>query len=200
MNLTVFLNAFTSYFVIIDPIGAALLFYSLTLGRTFQQRLKLIGKSVIIAAIIILLFGWLGERLLTTLGISMDALRVAGGILLFNTAFRMITSAPLPDKPTERPVGDISVYPMAIPLMAGPGTLTLTVLLMADATGIGGQATVLLAAMLVLLITLTLALLATHIRKLIGKTGDEIIQRLLGVILAALAIQFVANGVIGLML
>lgn len=200
MNLTAFLNAFTSYFVIIDPIGAALLFYSLTLGRTFQQRLKLIGKSVIIAATIILLFGWLGERLLTTLGISMDALRVAGGILLFNTAFRMITSAPLPDKPTERPVGDISVYPMAIPLMAGPGTLTLTVLLMADATGIGGQTTVLLAALLVLLITLTLALLATHIRKLIGKTGDEIIQRLLGVILAALAIQFVANGVIGLML
>lgn len=200
MNLTVFLNAFTSYFVIIDPIGAALLFYSLTLGRTFQQRLKLIGKSVVIAATIILLFGWLGERLLTTLGISMDALRVAGGILLFNTAFRMITSAPLPDKPTERPVGDISVYPMAIPLMAGPGTLTLTVLLMADATGIGGQATVLSAALLVLLITLSLALLATHIRKLIGKTGDEIIQRLLGVILAALAIQFVANGVIGLML
>ena len=73
-------------------------------------------------------------------------------------------------------------------------------LLMADATGIGGQATVLSAALLVLLITLSLALLATHIRKLIGKTGDEILQRLLGVILAALAIQFVANGVIGLML
>lgn len=200
MNLTVFLNAFTSYFVIIDPIGAALLFYSLTLGRTFRQRVKLIGKSVIIAASIILLFGWLGERLLTTLGISMDALRVAGGILLFNTAFRMITSAPLPDKPTERPVGDISVYPMAIPLMAGPGTLTLTVLLMADATSLAGQTTVLLAALSVLLITLALALLATHIRKLIGKTGDEIIQRLLGVILAALAIQFVANGILGLML
>ncbi|MHA7880024.1 MAG: MarC family protein [Saccharospirillum sp.] len=199
MNLTAFLNAFTSYFVIIDPIGAALLFYSLTLGRTFQQRLRLISKSVLIAAGIILVFGWLGEGLLTTLGISMDALRVAGGILLFNTAFRMITSAPLPDKPTERTVGDISVYPMAIPLMAGPGTLTLTVLLMADAAGTAGQTTVLLAALLVLLITLTLALLATHIRKLIGKTGDEIIQRLLGVILAALAIQFVANGVTGLM-
>lgn len=196
---TIFLNAFTSYFVVIDPIGASLIFYSLTLGQPFARRLKTIGKSMGIAASIILVFAWGGEALLTALGISMDALRVAGGILLFNTAFRMITSAPLPDKPTERALGDISVYPLAIPLTAGPGTLTLTVLLMADAEGVTGQGLVLGAALLVLLLTLGAALMATQIRRLVGKTGDEILQRLLGVILAALAIQFVANGVNGLL-
>lgn len=195
---TAFLNALASYFVVIDPIGASLIFYSLTVGRPFASRLKTIVKSMSIAAGIILLFAWAGEALLTALGISMDALRVAGGILLFNTAFRMITSAPLPDKPTERTLGDISVYPLAIPLTAGPGTLTLTVLLVADADGLAGQGLVVAAALLVLAMVLAGALMATQIRRLVGKTGDEIIQRLLGVILAALAIQFVANGVNGL--
>lgn len=198
MNTTLFLNAFTSYFVVIDPIGAALIFYSLTLGRTFRQRLRVILKATGIAAAVILVFAWAGEGLLTTLGISMDALRVAGGILLFNTAFRMITSAPLPDKPTDRSVGDIAVYPLAIPLMAGPGTLTITVLLMADAGSPANQGWVIAAVIAVLLVTLAAGLLASQIRRVIGKTGDEIIQRLLGVILAALAIQFVANGANGL--
>lgn len=195
---TAFLNAVASYFVVIDPIGAALIFYSLTVGRPFASRLKTIVKSMSIAAGIILLFAWVGEALLTALGISMDALRVAGGILLFNTAFRMITSAPLPDKPTEPTLGDISVYPLAIPLTAGPGTLTLTVLLAADADGLVGQWLVVAAAFFVLGLVLMGALMATQIRRLVGKTGDEIIQRLLGVILAALAIQFVANGINGL--
>ena len=195
---TAFLNALASFFVVIDPIGTALIFYSLTVGRPFASRLKTLVKATAIAASIILLFAWAGEALLTALGISMDALRVAGGILLFNTAFRMITSAPVPDKPTERPLGDISVYPLAIPLMSGPGTLTLTVLLMADADGLSGQGIVIAAAMLVLAVTMAGALMATQIRRLVGKTGDDIIQRLLGVILAALAIQFVANGVNGL--
>ncbi|MFG1496273.1 MarC family protein [Saccharospirillum sp. HFRX-1] len=195
---TAFLNALASFFVVIDPIGTALIFYSLTVGRPFASRFKTLIKATAIAASIILLFAWAGETLLTALGISMDALRVAGGILLFNTAFRMITSAPVPDKPTERPLGDISVYPLAIPLMSGPGTLTLTVLLMADAEGLSGQGIVIAAAMLVLAVTMAGALMATQIRRLVGKTGDDIIQRLLGVILAALAIQFVANGINGL--
>lgn len=198
MNTTFFLNAFTSYFVVIDPIGCALIFYSLTRGKTLKMRAKTIVTSMSIAFGIILVFGLFGQNLLTALGISMDALRIAGGILLFNTAFRMITSAPVPDKPHDVPAGDITVYPLAIPLTAGPGTLTLTVLLTADASSTVEQGMVFAAALITVSITVALALSAAQLRKLLGKTGDEIIQRLLGVLLAALAIQFVVNGINGL--
>lgn len=200
MNATFFFNAFTSYFVVIDPIGCALIFYSLTLGQTTKQKAKTILKAMLIAFTIILVFGWIGERLLTALGISMDALRVAGGILLFNTAFKMITSAPNPDKPSTTQVTQITVYPLAIPLTAGPGTLTLTVLLMANSESTWDQFAVYLAAFATVSITVVLSILSNQLRKALGQTGDEIIQRLLGVLLAALAIQFVANGVNGLFL
>lgn len=205
MNTTVFFNALTSYFVVIDPIGCALIFYSLTLGQSTRQRAKTILKSVVIASGIIVSFALGGERLLTALGISMDALRVAGGILLFNTAFRMITKEPSNDSPHhEKPhdvrIGHITVYPLAIPLMAGPGTLTLTVLLMANSEQAADQAMVIAAALLTLGATVALSMLSGQIRKWLGVTGDEIIQRLLGVLLAALAIQFVANGINGLFL
>jgi len=200
VNSTFFFNALASYMVVIDPIGCALIFYSLTIGQSFRSRARTLLKALGIAATIIVLFGLYGQQLLAALGISMDALRVAGGILLFNTAFRMITSEPVPDKPHTQQVGDITVYPLTIPLMAGPGTLTLTVLLMADSGSSIEKSQVLLAAGLTLLATVALSLLAARLRRWLGKTGDEIIQRLLGVLLAALAIQFVANGIRGLML
>ncbi|WP_040557537.1 MarC family protein [Reinekea blandensis] len=205
MNTTFFFNALTSYFVVIDPIGCALIFYSLTLGQSTRQKAKTILKSMAIALGIILSFAIAGERLLTALGISMDALRVAGGILLFNTAFRMITKVPEDqslhhESPHDVRIGHITVYPLAIPLMAGPGTLTLTVLLMANGEQTVDQVMVIVAAVIVLLVTVLLSVLSGKLRKVLGQTGDEIIQRLLGVLLAALAIQFVANGVNGLFL
>lgn len=198
MNSTFFFNALTSYFVVIDPIGCALIFYSLTLGQSAKQKAKTMATSMLIAFGIIVVFALFGETLLTALGIEMDALRIAGGILLFNTAFRMITAEPTHDKPHDVRLGHITVYPLAIPLMAGPGTLTLTVLLMANAPSTVDQGLVIVAALSTLIVTLILAMLSAQLRKWLGKTGDEIIQRLLGVLLAALAIQFVANGVIGL--
>jgi len=125
-------------------------------------------------------------------------LRIAGGILLFNSAFRMITAEPSIEQPHDVRIGHITVYPLAIPLAAGPGTLTLTVLLMANAPSAVDKSFVLIAAFLTLLVTIALALAASKLRKWLGKTGDEIIKRLLGVLLAALAIQFVANGINGL--
>jgi len=184
--------------VVIDPIGCALIFYSLTIGRSLKSRARTLLKAFAIAASIVLLFGLFGQQLLASLGISMDALRVAGGILLFNTAFRMITAEPVPDKPRSARVGDITVYPLTIPLMAGPGTLTLTVLLMADSNSPLEKSWVMLAALLTLVATVSLSLLAAQLRLWLGQTGDEIVQRLLGVLLAALAIQFIANGIGGL--
>ena len=198
MNSTFFFNALTSYFVVIDPIGIALIFYSLSLGQSFKQKAKTIVTGMFIAFCIIVAFALLGESLLTALGIEMDALRIAGGILLFNSAFRMITAEPTLDKPLDVRIGHITVYPLAIPLAAGPGTLTLTVLLMANTPSVVDKSLVLVAAFLTLAVTIMLALAASKLRQWLGKTGDEIIKRLLGVLLAALAIQFVANGVNGL--
>lgn len=198
MNLTFFFNSLTSYFVVIDPIGAALIFYSLTLGQSLKQKAKTVIQSSVIALCIIIMFALFGQQLLSALGIEMNSLRIAGGILLFNTAFRMITSEPKPDAPQDVKVTNITVYPLAIPLMAGPGTLTLTVLLMANSSDTIEKVSVILAAFLILLATVTLSVLASKLRKLLGQTGDEIIQRLLGVLLAALAIQFVATGIQGL--
>lgn len=198
MNATFFINALTSYFVVIDPIGCALIFYSLTLGQTTKQKAKIILKAMLIAFSIIVVFGLVGEKLLTALGISMDALRVAGGILLFNTAFKMITSVPNHDGPANVSPGHVVVYPLAIPLTAGPGTLTLTVLLMANGESTLEKASVLIAALITVSTTVLLSVMSSQLKRWLGQTGDDIVQRLLGVLLAALAIQFVANGVNGL--
>lgn len=195
MPSELFLYAFTSYFVLIDPISAGLIFYGLTQTVSSKAKIKIALQAVLIAALIITLFAFVGEALLTRLGITIAALRVAGGILLFHTAFSMITQAPLPDKPKLSENFDLVVYPMAIPLLAGPATLTLTILLASSTQTMTELGWVLLSALLVLVITLFACLFSGVIKSLIGKKGDEVLRRLLGVILAALAVQFVANGV-----
>ncbi len=198
MNLTFFLNALTSFVVVMDPIGCALIFYSLTLGMSTPQKVKTLLQALTIALSIILAFALIGERLLLAMGISMDSLRIAGGILLFSTAFKMITSVPHPEQTSDVRVGSIIVYPLAIPLAAGPGTLTLTVLLMAKGETVLQQSLVIAAAATGLLLIFIFSVLSSNLRRWLGSTGDEIVQRLLGVILAALAIQFIASGVEGL--
>ncbi len=191
MFLDIYLHALTSYFVIIDPLGTAVIFHSLTGGaeRSYVRRMAL--RSVLISSAIVLLFGFCGEALLTGLGISIASLRVAGGLLLFFTAFNMITRQGQEDQRGQLQV-DISVYPLSIPLIAGPGCLTLTILLFSQS---GGSVSLLLAVATIYLLTLAAFLGAARIHKLIGQTGDDILRRLLGVVLAALAVQFIADGI-----
>lgn len=198
MDLDVLLHALTSYFVIIDPIGTAVLFHALTDGGDQGYARRMAIRAVLISTVIVLLFGFFGEQILTSLGISISALRVAGGLLLFYTAFDMITSKQIEKQCVDLKV-DISVYPLSIPLIAGPGCLTLTILLFADREGKGQTAALIVAVLLSYVVVLVSMLLSRHIRRLIGRTGDDILRRLLGVILAALAIQFVADGVRQLM-
>jgi len=195
MFLDRFLHALTSYFVIVDPIGTALIFHGLVSGAGRPYAVRMALRSVSISVAIVLLFGVFGERLLTSLGISIEALRVAGGLLLFYTAFHMITKGRTPSERRPKTLIDISVFPLSIPLIAGPGCLTLTILLFSN-PGSGSEILALiLAVLLVFLLTLACLLAATTIKKLIGETGDDILRRLLGVLLAALAIQFIADGV-----
>ncbi len=188
-----YLLALTSYFVIIDPIGTAVLFHGMTGDDDRSYMTRMAMRSVIISTIIVLVFGFFGETLLEKLGISIESLRVAGGLLLFYTAFHMITQ-----KREEQERGplkiDISVYPLSIPLIAGPGCLTLTILLFSN-TDVYGYIPLVLAVVTIFVLTLACFLCSSVISRIIGQTGDDILRRLLGVILAALAIQFIADGV-----
>jgi multiple antibiotic resistance protein len=191
MFLNIYLHALTSYFVIIDPIGTALIFHGLTAGseRSYTRRMAM--RSVLISTLIVLLFGLGGEAFLTSLGISIAAFRVAGGMLLFYTAFNMITRQGRAPR-RGQPQIDISVYPLSIPLIAGPGCLTLTILLFSQK---GAGVPLFFAVVTIFLLTLATFLVAGRIHRLIGQTGDDILRRLLGVVLAALAVQFIADGV-----
>ena len=147
----------------------------------------------------ILCFGFFGATLLTKLGISIESFRIAGGLLLFYTAFNMITKSEVfPLEGSGKGPEDISVFPLSFPLIAGPGCLTLTVLLYTEA---GQQAENIIALVLAILLvfghTFFCFLSAQRISGFMGETGNNIVKRLLGVVLASLSIQFIADGVMG---
>jgi len=195
MFTDIFLHALTSYFVVIDPIGTALIFHGLTTGceRAYAKRMAL--RSTLIAAAIVLVSAFFGQALLTKLGISIEALRVSGGLLLFITAFNMVTKGETGKKWESGEEVDISVFPMSIPLLSGPGCLTVTILLFSQTPTVSGSLSLVIAVLVIYLLTYLALSSANRVKDLIGRTGDDILRRLLGVILAALAIQFIADGV-----
>lgn len=196
MDLAAYLNAMIALFVIIDPIGAALIFHSLVPPDDMRHRIKMAVKATLISASLLILFGNFGEPLLQKLGISIDALRISGGILLFYTAFHMITKDIEYTSTDVRK--DIAVFPMSIPMLAGPGSLTLAILLFSKADSYKTTLSITMAILTISAITLTLMVLSRYVKRVIGRTGDDILRRFLGVILAALAIQFIHDGIVNL--
>lgn len=198
MDISIYLHALTALFVIIDPIGAALIFNSLVGDGDKKYRYKMATKAIVISGLTLILFGNYGETLFSHLGININSLRISGGLLLFFTAFQMITSdISFSNKGEQR---DISVFPMSVPLLAGPGTLTLALLLFSIDMEASGTMAVSAAIISTLLLTFVLMVISKNLKKVIGKTGDEILKRFLGVVLAALAIQFIYDGISNLML
>jgi multiple antibiotic resistance protein len=195
-----FVKAFIAYFVIIDPVGNALVFSALTRGKGADYARRMAGRSAFFSLTLVIIFGLWGEAILGYLGIEMDSFRIAGGLLIFYTAFGMITKSGNVGDPFQEGVfEDISVYPLAIPLIAGPGCLTLTVLLFSNVRGTGtGYPPLLLAILFIFILTYTCFRLSGSLARLVGQTVNNMFTRLLGVILAALAIQFVADGIKGL--
>ena len=196
-----FVSALVTFLVVIDPPGCAPIFASVTAGATPRHRRAMALRSVAIAAGILLFFALLGEELLGALGISLSAFRIAGGILLFLIAVDMVF-----EKRTERresraeevsarEVEDVSVFPMAIPMIAGPGSIASIMLLMARSEGLTESLVVLGALAATLVLTLLCLLLAGPLMRLLGHRMEAMITRLLGVILAALAAQFVIDGI-----
>lgn len=192
MDLLIFLNALTALFVIIDPIGTSLIFNALTQGQELRSRFIQAFKASLISAVLLVLFGNYGAGLLSYLGISIDALKISGGLLLFYTAFQMINRE-LRFSMTAKSE-DISVYPMSIPLLAGPGSLTVSILLFSNVPKPTDQLAVFMAVIVICCLTCLLMTASIYVKKVVGKTGDEILRRFLGVLLAALAIQFILDG------
>jgi len=194
MSIETFINALAAYFVIVDPIGAALIFYSLTSAYDRKRSIHIAFRAVLISIGIVFLFGFYGEFILKKLGISIEAIRVSGGLLLFYTAFRMITKKEITEDTLDAK-DDISVYPMSIPLIAGPGCLTLTILLFSAAHTARDLFALCLAIGIIFILTFAAFIFSNYLRAMIRKTGDDILKRLLGIILAALSVQFIADGI-----
>ncbi|MEO7564086.1 MAG: MarC family protein [Sphingomicrobium sp.] len=197
-----FSSAFVTFLVIIDPPGAAPIFSILTQGANPAQRRSMAMRSAFVAWIILMVFGLLGRPLLDTLGISLASFRVAGGILLFYIAFEMVFQQRKDRKESHAhqlegntpEVEDISVFPMGMPMIAGPGAIASVMLWISRAKTPIDIGLVLAAMTAVVLLTLVTMLLAAPLMRMIGDKIEAAITRILAVILSALAAQFVIDG------
>nr|WP_296750560.1 MarC family protein [Thioalkalivibrio sp.] len=195
--------AFTTFFVTVGPVDVAVVYAALTPRHTPAARKKMALRATVVATIILLAFALLGETLLSWLGISLPALRTAGGILLLLIGIDMVfarqsggVSATESETREASDRADLSVFPLATPLIAGPGAMGAAILLMAGTSGDAlHQATVIAMLLLVLLLTLACLLAAVRIQHLLGITGAQVLTRILGVLLCALAVQFVFDGI-----
>jgi multiple antibiotic resistance protein len=199
--LELYVSAFITFFVVIDPPGCAPIYAGLTTDASATQRRGMAVRAVLIAGAILLGFALFGEDLLRALHISLDAFKIAGGIMLFLIALEMVF-----EKRTQRredraqqimdtpEVEDVAAFPMAMPMIAGPGSIASVMLLMSQSSGIQAAAVVLAALGSVLLVTLIALIAAGPLMRVMGVKIEAVITRLLGVLLAALATQFVLDG------
>jgi multiple antibiotic resistance protein len=202
MPLDFAITALVTLFVVVDPIGLAPTFLAVTGGLPRSARRDVAVRATIIAGVILVGTALVGDLLFRALGISLSAFRIAGGLLLFAIAFEMVLGVRMrregqaAEEAIEEHVRNIAAFPLAIPLMAGPGAITATVLLAGRADG----STLFVGILLAVVVLVTLACLATfllagRISRLLGHTGNIVLSRLLGVLLAALAVQYVVDGI-----
>lgn len=208
MLTELFLSAFITLFVVIDPPGCAPIYAGLTKGASSAQARSMALRATFIAAIILLIFALFGQELLSALHIELNSFRIAGGLMLFFIAFDMVF-----EKRTQRredraekivaqnshspEIEDVSVFPMAMPMLAGPGAIAAIMLLMNEAEGLAQSLEVLCALAAVLIITAAALVAAGPLIRLLGDKVEAVITRLLGVLLAALAAQYVIDGLKG---
>jgi len=195
--------AFATFFATIGPIDVAAMFSALTANSTPEHRHSMAVRGTFIAGGILITFALVGEIMLGSLGISLPALRTAGGILLLLIGIDMVFArssggTTTTDDEEQEAISkqDISVFPIATPLIAGPGAMGAAVLLMANARGdLALQATVIASILAILALTLVALLLASKIQQILGVTGMHVISRVMGVLLSALAVQFIFDGI-----
>lgn len=201
IEMSFLITAFVALFVVIDPIGLTPLFVALTQGESAAKRRAIGIRACVTALFILLLFAVFGEALLGFIGISMPAFRVAGGVLLFITALDMLferrqkrRKSQADEEEEDDDSDDPSVFPLAIPLIAGPGSIATMILLVGQTEGVLGFASVFAVLLAVLAMVFIMFLGAGLLERLLGKTGINVVTRLLGMLLAALSVQFVLDG------
>ncbi len=199
--IELYISSLITFFVVIDPPGCAPIYAGLSASASALQKRAMAIRAVGVSTLILFVFALFGEALLKGLGISLASFRIAGGIMLFLIALEMVF-----EKRTERredraakvandpEAEDVSIFPMAMPMIAGPGSIASVMLLMSRNNGIERQAVVLAAMVTILLLTLVALLAAGPIMRILGAKIEAVITRLLGVLLAALAVQFVIDG------
>jgi multiple antibiotic resistance protein len=202
MPVDFLISAFVTLLIVLDPIGLAPTFVAITQGMPHTARRQVAIRASIIAAAVLGATALGGEKLLGALGISLAAFRIAGGLLLFSIASEMVfglriqRQSATAEQALEERVRNIAAFPLAIPLMAGPGAITAMVLLSGRAAGHPEMLAVLIGvAVVVIALCLLVFIAAARLEKLLGITGNVVLSRLLGVLLAALAVQFVVDGV-----
>ena len=202
MPLNFVISALVTLFVVVDPIGLAPTFLAVTEGLPRRARRSVALRASIIAGAILIGTALLGDWLFRALGISLSAFRIAGGLLLFSIAFEMVFGVRMrregeaAEQAVEEHVRNVAAFPLAIPLLAGPGAITATVLLAGRANGDLLLTGLLMAVVIFVAATSFVAfILAGRISGLLGMTGNIVLSRLLGVLLAALAVQFVLDGI-----
>lgn len=196
--------AFTTFFATVGPLDVGAVFAAMTPDASAKERRRMALRGTLIATVILLTFALAGELLLASLGISLAALRVAGGILLLLIAIDMVFARPSGGTSTTEEElregagkSDVTVFPLATPLIAGPGAMGAAILLMAEAQGDYLRQGVVLGMLLaVLVLTLASLLLASRLQRYLGVTGLHVVSRVFGVLLAALAVQFMIDGIL----
>ncbi|MDB5703508.1 MAG: Membrane protein MarC family [Sphingomonas bacterium] len=200
--IALYISSLITFFVVIDPPGCAPIYAGLSKGASPAHRRAMAIRAVLVASAILFVFALFGEDLLRALGISLASFRIAGGIMLFLIALEMVF-----EKRTQRredraakvaetpEVEDVSIFPMAMPMIAGPGSIASVMLLMSRNDGLQASIVILGALATILVLTLLALLAAGPIMRVLGAKIEAVITRLLGVLLAALAVQFVIDGV-----
>ncbi len=198
MTLPDLITAFVALFVVIDPIGLAPLFIALTAGNSAAARRSIAVRACLVAFALLTIFGLAGEGVLDFLGISLPAFRIAGGILLLLTALDMLferrSQRRQDQADTAPPEDDPSVFPLAMPLLSGPGAMATMILLTGQAEDAMGIAMIHGVMAAVLIVAFILFLMAGVLERLLGPVGINVVTRILGMLLAALAIQFMIDG------
>ncbi|MDD2754043.1 MAG: NAAT family transporter [Methanothrix sp.] len=196
-----FVYAFTTIFVIVNPVEATLIYVTLTSSLNSKERTHIYRRTTLVAFAIAILFSLGGDAVLRIFGITVDSLRVAGGILLFLVAIDMLRGVRRQNKVTEAELidansrEDVSIFPLAIPLLTGPGAITTVVVLMGAADSLAKKSMVLLAISLTFLATFFILKFSQYIDRALGITGIMVMTRIMGLILGAVAVSFVATGV-----
>lgn len=204
-HLHSFVSYFSKLFVTLDGIGLAPVFIALTANSKAKWRNIMMNKAIVIAFFILLFFAYTGSVVLDLLGISLTALKIAGGILLLIMAIDLVLGNPEPAMNSENKEerkesmkrADISVFPLAIPLLSGPATITMLTICMKNAQGMPLERSLIIAALALNLVVCWLILkFSSKVSQWLGKTGVSVINRIVGILLAAMSCEFLMNGFI----